>query len=394
LCERAEALADSTNWIQTADEIKKLQAEWRTIGPVSRGQEKAIWERFRSACDRFFTRRHSDLVERKAVWAGNLAKKEALIARVEAIAGSTEWDASAAEIKRIQAEWKTIGPVKKSRSDALWQRFRAACDQFFTRYAHRHDIARGERVAAREAIVAELESLAAIEAPSVHEPEGVLVAQGAPAAPPESAAVDEPPPDLAARVRALRGRWQQEIAARGVDRERAAALDERFAAAFARTVARWPRAFAGTDLDPESNRRRMESIVKRMEELASSLGGPVDAAGDAALSPTTKLAVMLKEALAANTIGGKVDIESRLRAANDEVRQAQANWSRIGPVPDEVRRGLADRFQRALRRIADKAGQTAGAASFGPSGRGGEARSTRVPVGAGGSGGSGRSTRS
>jgi hypothetical protein len=368
LSERAEALADSTNWIQTADEIKKLQAEWRTIGPVSRGQEKAIWERFRSACDRFFTRRHADLAERKSVWAGNLAKKEALIARVEGLAGSTEWDATAAEIKRIQAEWKTIGPVKKSRSDALWQRFRGACDQFFTRYAQRHDIARGERVAAREAIVAELESLAGIEE-----------------------AAPEAPPDLADRVRALRGRWQQEIAARGVDRERAAALDERFATAFARTVARWPAAFAGTDLDPESNRRRMESIVKRMEELASSLAGPADATADAALSPTTRLAVMLKEALAANTIGGKVDTESRFRAANDEVRQAQASWSRIGPVPDEVRRSLADRFQRAIRRIADKAGQAGVLAQ--PS-KGGEARGSRVPVGAGGSGGPGRPTRS
>ena len=79
LCERAEALADSTNWIQTAEEIKKLQAEWKTIGAVSRGQEKAIWERFRGACDRFFTRRHADLAERKTVWAANLAKKEALV---------------------------------------------------------------------------------------------------------------------------------------------------------------------------------------------------------------------------------------------------------------------------------------------------------------------------
>jgi hypothetical protein len=65
---------------------------------------------------------------------------------------------------------------------------------------------------------------------------------------------------------------------------------------------------------------------------------------------------MLKEALAANTIGGKADTESRFRAANEEVRHAQANWSRIGPVPDEVRRALADRFQRAIRKIADRAG--------------------------------------
>ena len=160
LSDRAEALADSTSWIQTADEIKKLQAEWKTIGPVTRGQEKTIWERFRTACDRFFTRRHADLAERKTMWAENLAKKEALCVAAEALSGSTDWDATASEIKRLQNEWKGIGPVKKTRSEALWQRFRGACDQFFQRYAQRHDIARGERVAAREAICVELEGLA------------------------------------------------------------------------------------------------------------------------------------------------------------------------------------------------------------------------------------------
>jgi hypothetical protein len=78
LSERAEALADSTNWLQTAEAIKVLQAEWKTIGPVTRGQEKAIWERFRAACDRFFTRRQDDLAKRKALWAENFARKEAL----------------------------------------------------------------------------------------------------------------------------------------------------------------------------------------------------------------------------------------------------------------------------------------------------------------------------
>src|SRR5204862_4915341 len=135
LCERAESLADSTNWIRTADEIKKLQAEWKTIGAVTRGQEKAVWERFRAACDRFFTRRHADLAQRKAPWAEDYARKEALCVKAEALAASTEWDAAAAEVRRLQAEWKTIGPVKKTRSEAIWQRFRAASDQFFSRYA-------------------------------------------------------------------------------------------------------------------------------------------------------------------------------------------------------------------------------------------------------------------
>jgi hypothetical protein len=371
LCEQAEGLADSSNWIRTAEEIKKLQAEWKTIGPVSRGQEKAVWERFRAACDRFFTRRHADLAQRKTVWADNLAKKDALIARAEALQDSTDWDAAAAEIKRLQAEWKAIGPVKKSRSEALWQRFRAACDRFFDRYAHRHDIARGERVAAREAIVAELEQLAGGDAQA-------STGENPPSEAGSEAPLDTAAPvDLAARVRTLRGRWNAELAARGVDRDRALVLDQRFAAAFARVVSRWPQAFAGTDLDPDANRKRMEALVVKMEDLAKSLAGPAaDESSDASLSPTTRLAAMLKEALAANTIGGKADTDHRFRAATDEVRQAQAGWSRIGPVPDDTKRALADRFQRAIRRISDAAAA--------------HARGASALVGSGRPGGSGR----
>ena len=324
LCERAEALAGSSNWVQTADEIKGLQAQWKAIGPVSRGQEKAIWERFRAACDTFFTRRQEDLAKRKVLWAENFAKKEALCVKVETLAESTEWEQTASEIRRLQTEWKTIGAVKKSRSEAIWQRFRAACDKFFARYASRHDIAKAERVAAREAICTELEVLSADEQAT------------------------EPPADLAGTVRGLRNRWQQELAARGVDRDKAAELDRRYADACRRVISRWPAAFAGTDLDPEANRKRMESIVKRMEDLAASLKGSPE---QQQMTPTERLAAMLKESLAANTIGGKVDPEARKRSAVDDVRQAQASWSRLGFVPEEARRELTDRFQRAVKQI-------------------------------------------
>ena len=346
LCERAELLSDSRNWIQTAEEIKRLQAEWKTIGPVTRGQEKAIWDRFRLACDRFFTRRHEDLAQRKTMWAENYAKKEALAVAAEAVAQSTDWEAAAADIKRIQAEWKAIGPVKKTRSEAIWQRFRAACDLFFSRYAQRHDIAKAERVAAREAICAELEALAVISPQSSVD-----------AASPAAQAGEAPPEDLALTVRGLRSKWQREIAARGVDRERALALDARFQAAFNGVLARWPAVFGGSELDPNANRARMEALVKRVEDLAASLAGAPGAAADTALSPTNRLAAMLKEALAANTIGGKVDDTVRWRAAQDDVRQAQASWTRIGPVGEDTRRALADRFARACRRIAEGAGE-------------------------------------
>ena len=347
LCDQAEALAESTSWIQTADTLKHLQAEWKTIGPVSRGREKSTWDRFRTACDRFFTRRQADLASLKASWAENLARKDALCVQAEALAESSEWDHAAAEIKRLQAEWKAIGPVKKSRSEAIWQRFRGACDRFFSRYESRHDANRAERIAAREAICAEVEAFAAPP-------------EAAPAADADGAA-SEPPgaPDgaaLLAKVREIGGRWQREVAIRGVDPDTARALDERFRVGTAAVIARWPAAFAGTDLDPDANRKRMEAAVLRVEALAASLEGKSSAAADEALSPTNRLAAMLKEALAANTIGGKADEDNRLRAAVDDLRQAQAAWSRIGQVADEVRRPLASRFERACARVLSRAG--------------------------------------
>jgi hypothetical protein len=127
----------------------------------------------------------------------------------------------------------------------------------------------------------------------------------------------------------------------------------------------------------------MEALVVRVEKLASSLRGPLSG-GDESLSPTTRLAAMLKEALASNTIGGKVDEDSRRRAAQEDVRQAQASWSRIGPVPEPTRRALGDRFARACRQITETAV---------PAGKAGETGRAGRPGGSGVSGRSGASGR-
>src|SRR5262249_60516578 len=87
------------------------------------------------------------------------AKKEALCAQAEALASSSDWEAGLAEVKRLQAEWKSVGAVKKARSEALWQRFRTGCDAFYERYKRRDSIAREAQRAAREALCAELEAL-------------------------------------------------------------------------------------------------------------------------------------------------------------------------------------------------------------------------------------------
>jgi hypothetical protein len=81
-------LATSSDWIKTAEDLKKLQAEWQAVGPVPRSDTRTTWKRFRDACDTFFTRRNADLAQRKEVWAVNQAKKEALCVRAEELSSS------------------------------------------------------------------------------------------------------------------------------------------------------------------------------------------------------------------------------------------------------------------------------------------------------------------
>ena len=317
LIERAEALADSTDWVKTADEFKKLQAEWQTIGPVPRQDTRDTWKRFREACDRFFTRRNADLAQRKETWAANLARKEALIARAEELATSTDWERAAAEIRRLQAEWKNSGPVRRNKSEAVWQRFRAACDTFFDRYKRRDQIELEAKQADREALVTEMEALAAD--------------------------AGSEPATLLERMRSLRTRWNQSTP---VVRHGADPLSARFVAALERLTAASPDAFKGTELDVEANRERMEKLIAKVEGLVGDAAPPT--AGSQAL------ASMLREALASNTIGGRAGEESKWRAMAEDVRQAQNSWSRLGPVPGDAGRELSERFHKACNRFFDQ----------------------------------------
>ena len=324
LCQQAEALAESTDWIRTAEAIKQLQTEWKAIGPVPRGHEKAVWERFRLACDRFFTRRREDLAHRKEEWAANLARKEALIDRAGVLAETAaDWDRAVEEIKRLQAEWKSVGPVRKNRSEDVWQRFRAACDRFFERYQQRDHIQVEANVAAREAICRELEALLpAADAQPTGAPEG-----------------------LGPQVAALRARWQQ--APTLIPREVVAGFTTRFAGALARVASTFPDAFRGTDLDLDAVRRRAEDLCARVEDIAPSEPEP-----PAQVSPAEMLAARLREALAANTIGGVAiaEADARWKTAAATLRDAQAAWAALGPLPSDVAAPLSARFERACRR--------------------------------------------
>ena len=305
LCEKAEALAESSDWLKTAEELRALQAEWKAIGPAPRAVSQRLWERFRKPCDRFFTRWQEHRNQRSEEWAGNLERKEALCEKAEVLAESSDWEAASAELKRLQAEWRTIGAVKKSRSEAVWQRFRAACDRFFDRYKNRDEHARQAAQAARGAICTELEAL--------------LPGEAQPAA--------EAPADLAARVAAAQTAWRQ---AGSLPHDEMAAFDQRFTSARDAVIQSFPAAFEGTDLDPEASRRKAEKLASRaepiLEELVPTTPAPQPQSG-------ADLAARLKDALASNTIGGRAAVEDKWNAAANEIETAQAAWKRLGPIP-------------------------------------------------------------
>ncbi len=165
LCEKVEALAaqeitSSSQWNALSKEIEALQAEWRTIGFATKKENQKIYERFRAACDAFFERKRLFYNEFKDSMNENLDKKMSLINQVEALKSSTAWKETTEKIIELQKQWKEIGAVPRKKSEALWQRFRAACDEFF---AERDKHGKPENdfyanLRAKKALIAEIEA--------------------------------------------------------------------------------------------------------------------------------------------------------------------------------------------------------------------------------------------
>jgi hypothetical protein len=136
LCEKVEAIADqeitsSNQWNALSKEIESIQAEWRKIGFATRKDNQKVYDRFRAACDKFFSRKREYYNEFKDSMNDNMAKKLAIIEQAEALKGSTDWKKTSDALIELQRQWKEIGAVPRKKSEQLWKRFRAACDAFF-----------------------------------------------------------------------------------------------------------------------------------------------------------------------------------------------------------------------------------------------------------------------
>ena len=170
LCEKVEAQKDSEDWNKTADAIKELQNEWKTTGPVPQKKSDAIWKRFRNACDHFFERRKEHFGDLKGERDENFKKKEALCEAAESLRDSTDWMKTVSELKRLQAEWRTIGAIPRKKSDQIWKRFRGACDHFFDRFKRRDEVDAEDKLKRREELV---ETAATFAAADPSEPDAV-----------------------------------------------------------------------------------------------------------------------------------------------------------------------------------------------------------------------------
>lgn len=136
LCEKVEAIAKEENsgandWEKHTKAIMEIQAEWKTIGFAPQKMNVKIFERFRAACDDFFTRKADFFKQMKERLAENAAKKKVLVEKAQALADSTEWKSTSDKLIAMQKEWKTIGTTQKKIGDQLWNDFLGACNKFF-----------------------------------------------------------------------------------------------------------------------------------------------------------------------------------------------------------------------------------------------------------------------
>ena len=131
----SEILTTRKEWNKASERLIEIQKVWKTIGFAPQKDNARIYERFRTACDRFFEAKRQFYAALKVEMEHNLQLKNEICEAAESLSGSEEWKKTTDELIALQARWKQIGAVSRRHSDAVWKRFRAACDKFFERKA-------------------------------------------------------------------------------------------------------------------------------------------------------------------------------------------------------------------------------------------------------------------
>lgn len=317
LCVQAEALAEQPDLAHTP-KFKELQQRWKTIGAVPKGQEEAIWRRFREACDR-----HYSWLE--TLRPDNLAQKEALCVEIEEltqeITAETNFIALAKKVITLQQRWKEIGPVPKEEQEAIWQRFKGRCDAFFAAKAN-HDRAidaeRPANQAKKEALLArvkELSTAATITRETVRE------------------------------ITAMQDEWRGiGPAAREPERQ----LQQEFKAVCDTFFKERREVYQQLDQINRENLKKKEALCLRLEILAGVNPQPVATPGAGSRKGGLTLAEQLKVAFETNFVLSAEDSRDKKRRAKDEIEAVKQEWAQIGTVPREHEHRIRKRYSDAM----------------------------------------------
>lgn len=163
ICEKIEFLATATDWKTANEEINKLREEWKTVGFVSEEESDQIYSRFKNAIDNFYIKKSEFFESLDREKESNLVEKKQLIEIAEKIAESEDWTSTTEHLKSLMEKWKNVGPVPKDESEALWQRFKAAHDKFYSRknsFYQEKDQERLLNQQAKEKLIEEAEMIA------------------------------------------------------------------------------------------------------------------------------------------------------------------------------------------------------------------------------------------
>lgn len=331
LCKEAEALLENKDWKQSSV-FRKLQARWKEIGPAPRKTEQELWERFRAAADSFY----SWLDEQRS---GFLSEKEALCEEAELVAKNLEESSAGAsedidlkeasgKISELQTKWKDIGPAPKDKSDAVWERFRAACDKVFEAKRERFDESEKER--------------------QVNEEKKREILSRA-----EELAQSDDPKAAADGLRALQEEWKGlGPAPREAERELWGSFHEICDNFFAGRR----QSFEESQAARLENLKKKEALCVRLQTLVGADSTVVEGVGE---TRAINVADQIKLAMESNfALAGVQDDAARKK---EEIQAIQKDWKAIGPAPREHSDALWRRYRSLLDvYYSDRSGASAG----------------------------------
>jgi hypothetical protein len=310
LCAEAESLAAAPQPDQ-AGKFQQLQARWQKSGPAPKDREEELWKRFRAAGDTYFTWLTETLQQ-------NLERKEALCEQAEKLLAaapkSDNQKEVASQFTELRNQWQEIGPVPRDRSEALWQRFRAPSDTFFT---------------ARHRQFAQEEQQRLLNQTRLDE----LLTQA------EKLAGQGTDKKTAEQMQKLQKKWSEIGPA---PRESNGALQDRFKSLCDAFFAGRRQYFTDLQNQRIDNQKKKESLCLRLENLLGTAAASVNPGRAKALS----LAEEFKQAREDNFIlAGR---RNEKKNVQDEISRIEQDWHKIGPVAQEQARPLAERFKKAL----------------------------------------------